>query len=530
MAPTPAAAFVAGRYVLRERLGAGASGEVWSADDPQIGRRVAIKLLRIPDGLSAEMRNEWENRFLLESRAAGRLSHPGIVSIHDVGTASDGRPFIVMELVDGQNLDALRRAEPPPALERLIQWTIEVAEALDAAHRRGVVHRDVKPANILVGTDGRARVADFGIARVAESELTRDGAFVGSPAFAAPEQLRGAKVDGRADLFALGAVLYLLATRRRPFEGEDVGAIAYAVCHVDPARPSSRNPELDPALDAVILRALQKEPDARFQTGHDLADALRAAEADVPPQRTLVAAAAQPATSDAKISAASTAEDRAVSIASAVAVSVVRASRATVEQLRALGSALGASSRRAAPHVRQVIVDFGERVEAAWPGLRGRRGWLAAGLAIAVSIAILAGRSWNGREEAPRPGHVFERLRGLVGGKSSRVNVLVTHGLEGGTIVLSGDHGILLEESLEAPRKDLLGLSFLSYRSGTDTSTFRLDPGRHALRVRITGPDGLDLARTMTVQIDPRSEYDLRISVATWPRARLSADWDRVEE
>jgi serine/threonine protein kinase len=170
-----------GRYELADLLGEGASGEVWRATDPSIGRPVAVKLFRVPEGFGAAQRAEWEQRFLLEARAAGQLSHPGIVSVHDVGTTPEGRPFIVMELVEGRSLEAIRRADAPVPMDRLIDWMAQVADALDAAHRRGIVHRDVKPANILVDADGRARIADFGVARLPDSEMTREGAFLGSP-------------------------------------------------------------------------------------------------------------------------------------------------------------------------------------------------------------------------------------------------------------------------------------------------------------------------------------------------------------
>ena len=545
-APTPASALAAGRHVLRERLGEGASGEVWSADDPHIGRRVAIKLLRVPDGLNAELRAEWEDRFLLEAQAAGRLSHPGIVSIHDVGTASDGRPYIVMEFVEGNDLDALRSGEPYPTLEQILRWTIEIAEALDAAHRGGVVHRDIKPANILIGTDGRARITDFGIARVAESDMTRDGAFIGSPAFASPEQLCGAKIDGRADLFSLGAVLYLLSTRRRPFEGDAIGTVAYAACHVDPPRPSSINPELRSAMDTVILRALRKNPEARFQTGSAFAQALRDASTDPAPASAPVRPPVERTIPSQQVPAGSTAEDRAVSIASAVAVSLVRASRAALAETRRLASAFIGWFRRTAPHVRQALTAVAARARTASPGLRdrlvrfdrpaspdraGQRRWLlAAALIAAVAIAFPVVRSWGGRDDAPHRGGVWEQLRGIVGSQSSRVNLLVEHGLEEGTIELVENGGVLLRDSLRASKKELFGAPFLAYRSGTDTSTFRLAPGDHELTVRVTARDDLDLVKNLHVRVEPKSEYDLQISVATWPRKRIGADWDLVEK
>ena len=208
-----------GRYLLRRLIGNGSMGEVWLAEDPAIGRHVAVKILRVPQGLSAPRRTEWEERFLREARAAGRLSHPGIVPVHDVGKTNDDRPFIVMELVEGRSLDALMEQGPAPSPATVLTWGAEVAEALDAAHQRGIVHRDIKPSNILVDAEGRARIADFGIARLSESELTRTGLFLGSPAYASPEQIQSATVDGRSDLFSLGATLYKLLTGVRPFAG-----------------------------------------------------------------------------------------------------------------------------------------------------------------------------------------------------------------------------------------------------------------------------------------------------------------------
>jgi Protein kinase domain len=537
--PTQSAKFVAGRYVLRERLGEGAVGEVWSAEDPKIGRRVAVKFLRVPDGLGAAVRTEWESRFVLEARAAGRLSHPGIVSIYDVGTASDGRPYLVLELVEGQTLDALRRADPPPTLEQAVRWTIEVAEALDAAHRRGVVHRDIKPANILVGADERARIADFGIARLEESSLTRDGAFLGSPAFAAPEQLRGKHIDGRADLFSLGAVLYLLATGRRPFEGQDIGAIAYSVCHVEPALPSSIRSEIGPLLDAAILRALRKAPEERFRTGGEFAAALRAAVAEPDAPERTVREVEPPATPP-------TAEDRAASIASAMAIAAVRAARAIEAASLRIWAMLVAWLRRTAPRVRKGMAEIAAGVRADSPKLRDRlaglvarsaslriersRRWAAAALTTAIVLLALAGRAWIGGDTAPRHRGFVEQLREIVASKTSRVDVVVDHGIEDGVLEFSEDGRVLETVSLRATEKELFGMSFLTRRSGTAKTSIRLAPGHHALKIAVTSQDGLDLSKTMDVHVDPRSEYDLRVTVGTWPRKRISADWDQVEE
>ena len=458
-ASTPSAAFVAGRYLLRERIGAGAAGEIWRAEDPRIGRRVAVKFLRIPEGLTPEHRSEWESRFLLEARAAGRLSHPGIVSIHDVGATPDGRPFIVMELVEGRSLDAIRQSGPRPELSQIVAWIGELAEALEAAHACGVIHRDVKPANILVGTDGRARITDFGIARVAESELTRDGTFVGSPAFAAPEQLCGAKVDGRADVFALAAVFYLVTTGRRPFVGDDIPSIVYAVCHLEPEPPG-----LSPEIDAVVLRALAKSPDDRFPSAREFGIAL--------------SAAAHPLDAAAPVDRA---EARAGSIGSAAAVGMVRGARATA----------------------RVVASTLSRVDA-------KRWWQAGAAAALLLVVLLTARAVRDNREERR-GNVLERFRAAVTSKMSRV-VVATEGLPANAVLdVREDGRVLLHEAA------LSGL------------TFRLPPGDHDLALALTSPDGLDLRKTIGVDVEARSAYALKLTVATWPWERLAADWEKED-
>jgi len=470
---SPAPAFVAGRYLLRERIGAGVAGEVWRAEDPRIGRRVALKFLRIPEGLTPGQRAEWEQRFLLEARAAGRLSHPGIVSVYDVGTASDGRPFIVMELVEGRSLEAMRQSETRPTLAALVTWIEQLAEALDAAHGSGVIHRDVKPANILVGADGRARIADFGIARVAESELTRDGTFVGSPAFAAPEQLCGAKVDGRADQFALAAVFYLLATGRRPFEGDDIGATIYAVCHLDPEPPG-----LSPAIDAVILRALSKAPDARYRTTLQLGQAL--------------AAAASP---DAPPAPLDRAEARAGSIGSAAAVGMLRGARATARVTQEAAAATSAWIKRTWPQLGRV---------------ESKRWWQLGAVAALVLTVLLTARAVRENRDERRES-VFDRFRAAVTSKQSRVIVFMESVPANAVLeVREGEHVLLHEPAAS-------GL------------VFHLSPGDHDLSVTLTG-DGLDLTRSVDVDVDPRAPYALRLGVATWPWKRISADWDRLSD
>jgi serine/threonine-protein kinase len=375
----------AGRYLLHELLGTGSMGEVWRGEDPQIGRQVAVKLLNVPQGLTAELTSEWEERFLREARAAGRLSHPGIVPVYDVGRTSHGRPFIVMELVEGRSLDAVMREGPAPAPETVLEWGAQVAEALDAAHQRGIVHRDIKPANILVDEEGRARIADFGIARMSESELTRDGAFLGSPAYAAPEQIRSSVVDGRCDLFSLASSLYALLTSVRPFRGEDLTGIAYAICHVEPDPPSRHAPALPRACDAILLRALAKDPEGRHQTGRDMAEDLRAAARERCPswmasgaEGTVCAEADAPA-ADAGAARRAEMERRAAAVVSGAALLVLKAAAAGA---RAAGRSAAAGVRVSSPVLRR---------------------WLRAGLQGAGRLSRAARDAWfRGWAKGPR--------------------------------------------------------------------------------------------------------------------------------
>src|SRR5262245_31946595 len=251
-----------GRYEVESLIGKGAMGVVFLARDPHLGRQVAVKTIEFPEGISEEMAQQFEERLLREAHAAAALSHPNIVTVHDVGVDPARHfPYIVMEYVPGSSLkdllDGRHRLSPDLAL----RFGDALADALIAAHRAGIIHRDIKPANILVrNTDGIVKIADFGVARLAASELTRTGAMVGSPAYMSPEQIRGGAVDARSDLFSLAVVLYEALTARRPFSGEDLAAVLYAVAHEAPEPVTRLIRELPQGLDAFFAKALSKDP------------------------------------------------------------------------------------------------------------------------------------------------------------------------------------------------------------------------------------------------------------------------------
>ncbi len=268
-----------GRYEIIDELGRGAMGAVLRAKDPAMGRTVALKCI-LSGALAGDQTNEFRERFYREARAAGALAHPGIVPVFDVGE-DDGTPFLVMELVQGRTLaDALKQGERF-SLERVCEIGQGIAEALDYAHRNGIVHRDIKPANILMtsrevyGAE-RPRITDFGVAKLAGGEITTTGQLLGTPAFMPPEQFTGAPIDGRTDLFSLGVILYRMATGEQPFSGETITAVSYKIVHTDPIPPSRLNPAIGARLEAVLLKCLAKSPTDRYQTGEELAADLAA--------------------------------------------------------------------------------------------------------------------------------------------------------------------------------------------------------------------------------------------------------------
>ena len=266
-----------GRYVLVEEIGRGSMGTVYRASDPLIERTVAVKtvqLAKLDDG-SLEPRM----RFLREAKAAGRLSHPGIVAVFDVGELEDAA-FIVMEFVEGRSLKEVLESGNRVSLATAAEIVRQAADALAAAHRSGVIHRDIKPGNVMLTRAGTVKITDFGIARIDQSQRTRTGVLVGSPGYMSPEQLSGKQVDGRTDVFSLGSVLYELATGAGPFDAERPEDVLQLMTNIvsRPHQPPSRaNPEVPASIDAIVERALAKDPAKRYPTAAAMAVDLRAA-------------------------------------------------------------------------------------------------------------------------------------------------------------------------------------------------------------------------------------------------------------
>ena len=282
-----------GRYTIERTLGTGAMGVVYEAVDPRLGgRRVAIKTI-LKGQLDAETAKEYSARFVREAHAVARLNHPNIVQVYDFGEEGD-IAYLVMELVKGKELKSFFDANERFDLKESVRIMGELCDALDYAHNAGIIHRDIKPANVMLDGQGRTKLTDFGVARVQDSdktvERTQAGALVGTPAYMSPEQIRGVLIDKRSDVFSAGVILYQFLTGEKPFTGSGAWTIAKKIMNEDPALPSELNNAVTALFDAVVNKALAKDPDQRFQSARDLGIALRRAlegKAEEDPDKTI---------------------------------------------------------------------------------------------------------------------------------------------------------------------------------------------------------------------------------------------------
>src|SRR6185503_1347107 len=267
-----------GRYEVIREVGRGAMGTVFLARDTALGRLVALKTFRAPFGEDADPEDSGilRRRSLREAQRAGTLSHPSVITIFDVVEVPDEDSFhIVMEYVEGQGLDSRMRERGPMKLSEVAPLVAQIASALDHLHARGIVHRDVKPGNVLVTAEGRVKITDFGIARSEDPGATLDTDVYGTPYYMAPEQIQGRPVDARTDVFALGVVVYEMLTGTRPFPGSTVAEVAHRIVYGVPAEPEVDGKPLSAAVREVLQQALAKEPADRFPSAGALAAAVQ---------------------------------------------------------------------------------------------------------------------------------------------------------------------------------------------------------------------------------------------------------------
>ena len=450
-----------GRYEILEELGRGSMGAVYKARDPEIGRVVAIKII-LTANLSAQQLEGYKQRFRAEAQAAGRMSHPGIITIYDIAEDEAGQPYLVMEFVEGTALE--KRLGPGAErlpVEQTLSLAIQVALALDYAHRQGVVHRDIKPANILVTPDGRTKITDFGIAKLSGTHLTQAGQLLGTPAFMSPEQFSGAAVDARSDIFSLGATLYWMCTGEKPFAGDTVTAVSFKIVYTAPIPARQLNASLPTDLDLVLLRCLAKNSNDRYATASAVAADLKAIREGRP-----VAAKPMPGASlgDTVIGPALPVPGPA---AGTIPTSVPPAQPA---------AAPAATIPLAAPS----------------PSGRRRGRWAAVALA---TLALAAGGYWwksAGRAGAPAAASVVAPSRpnvvgrGLVGSRlaaSATLRVICEHNFRSASLEIFSDGEPLLDTSLHGERQDF---GVVHVFKGRTVTSAPITAGRHVLSVRIS--------------------------------------------
>jgi serine/threonine protein kinase len=262
-----------GRYKVLGELGKGAMGMVYKGVDPAINRNVALKTIRLDFVNDPQEMEELKERLNTEARAAGKLSHPNIVTIYDVGSEGNLQ-YIAMEFLEGRTLEDMIRRKVKFNYRIIAQIISQICSALDFAHQQNIVHRDIKPANIMVLNDYKVKVMDFGIARVDTSSMTRTGIAMGTPNYIAPELLQGKRVDKRCDIFSLGVVIYEMLLNKRPFRGDNLTSLIYSIVNTEPELPSKVDRSIPLLFDRVVEKALRKNPDERYQGASEIAKSL----------------------------------------------------------------------------------------------------------------------------------------------------------------------------------------------------------------------------------------------------------------
>jgi CHASE2 domain-containing sensor protein/tRNA A-37 threonylcarbamoyl transferase component Bud32 len=264
-----------GRYKIIGELGKGSMGLVYKAQDPKINRLVAIKTIRFSDEFDEDVIHDIKERFFREAEIAGKLSHPSIVTIHDVGDDRD-LTYMAMEYLEGEDLDNFIKRRKLPPIRRVLDIVREIAEALNFAHNMDVIHRDVKPANVMLLQNGHVKVTDFGIAKAISSSRTKTGVILGTPNYMSPEQIMGQKINSKSDIFSLGVLFYQLLTGELPFHGDNLSGLLYQITQVKHPSPRSYNPKIPKVCEQILEKALAKDPNKRFKSAGDMAHIISA--------------------------------------------------------------------------------------------------------------------------------------------------------------------------------------------------------------------------------------------------------------
>lgn len=474
-----------GRYEIIDELGRGAMGTVFRARDPVIDRTVALKIVT-PSALGTEGEKSYRQRFFREAQAAGRLSHPGIVTVYDVSEdESTKTPYIVMEYIAGRTLeDILTGTQGPLPVGQALDLGKQIADALDYAHSLGVVHRDIKPANIIVTSTGRAKITDFGVARLKQTQLTVAGALLGTPSYMSPEQVGGKETDGRSDLFSLGVMLFLMLTGQYPFTGEEVAELIFKIVSKEPPLATEINSSLSPEFNHVLGRALAKDAAQRYQAGREFVEDLE----DLSRQRT--------PRSRTRVSS-STVGSKARSIfpeSKNPAYGRPPTHKPTV-LLEALGAAKSSESPRAS-------------VRREWQWWRtipheARIGLMAAVVIVSVALVI--------------------SMAVALSPKASLQISLHSADLREGKVSVSVDDSVVAEGDIRA--KDTKSLGLFRKQEGYFSENVRVPAKKHTIRVHVLALQvGYDQTREIEGDFKKDDEKMLAIN-PSWRSGSLYVDW-----
>ena len=522
-----------GRYEIVAELGRGAMGVVYKARDPQIDRLVAVKTVSMW-GQDREEETDFRMRFLNEAQAAGRLHHAGIVSIFDVGENPENQEqYIVLEYVAGESLNRILAREKKLPLSQALKLAEEIAEALDYAHTQGVVHRDIKPGNILITEDGHAKIADFGIAKLNLAHFTLPGRVMGTPAYMAPEQLSGEGVDGRSDLFSLGVILYAMVTGHSPFQGNSATTVCFKVANREPVAASAFDLNLPPELDEVISRAMAKDPQQRYQSGADFADDLRQL------QQIFEIGSTTTSIRTAMLTAPKTATTR-IGTTRRQASATHSAAEMNREELLVL------SAIRKAP-IRSVMLGSAALALLLIAGVQSNLLVISPKLGVSALSLSTAPETATSKEESKRPSSLLPndaagsapttlasssrpslaRARrhkaqpsisvppppsaGQIVVPLSNLDVAVQHQFKDATLFVWVDDQLALTRPLHGGVQKKL-VVFNGIR-GVDSETLRIPAGKHVLRLRaLSSDETIDLSKTVSAEFIGGGEKSLQVS------------------
>ena len=499
-----------GRYRLIRELGRGMMGVVYLAHDPDLGRDIALKVIQLPPGASGPERASFEQRFFSEAQSAARLTHPGIVIVHDVGRDStSGALFMALQLLPGQTLDSVLKSKKRLEWQEALRIARRVAEALEHAHSEGVVHRDIKPANIMILPSGDPKIMDFGIAKIETTRLTATGQFIGTPLYMSPEQAMARPVDGRSDIFSLGSVLYEMLTGVPPFDGESVTKILFQLMSTEPEPPSVRVDSLPPAIDNILRRCLAKDVTVRYPNAQALADEVT----------TIIG----PGTDVGRLSALPAGAGTEIAENPLVALVTPGGGRSIPEDWTSLETrALPGSPAR--KRRRNLLVAGGVAV-------LGFAGWAAFSFLTPPPVARLiekpaepeptqeppAGEPREAPRATPRPTRAANQ--------ATLLSVEFEHSLKGGVFRLYVDDLRVIDEPFGGRiTKRIVGVEM---RKGFLAETLEVTPGLRTVKVEVLWDDNVKTERSQTF-FNPGSRLRLKAKLGSMGGLRkdLSLEWN----